>query len=302
MASPKDRVEITETENEFLLSIHASQKERAKKILGYRWDSQRMRWGYPKTVNSYDALIDEFGDDIIGDLTVARPSESLQTITEELHVENQGLKEEIAKIHKTLELITGAATNGKVSEIQALQSALAAKESELAEIRHRTQNLEKQLEEQLSVSGDSFKEVQRLRSANQRLELELEKQLTQGLKVDRQQWIRETVKDTTGGNEKFCLIADRLRLDATLPIQMLKELNSELRRVLNCDEPNATTYSLLMQAKDADVLTPRGLDLAHIIRKQRNIVAHEVADGYALQLRILLCLFAAALQWTEFVE
>jgi chromosome segregation ATPase len=260
-----------------------------------------VRWVYPKTVNSYDALIDEFGDDITGDLTIARPSKSLQTTTEELHVENQNLKEEIAKIHKTLELITGAATNGKVSEIQALQSALAAKESELAEIRHRTQNLEKQLEDQHSGSQDYFKELQRLRAKNQELERELEKQLNKGSKTDKQQWIKETVKASTGRNEKFCLIAERLQFNATLPIELVKELECELRRVLNCNDQNVTLRNLITQANDAGILTPRGLDLAHTIRKQRNIVAHEATDR-TLQVRILLCLFAAALLWTEFAE
>ncbi len=79
-------------------------------------------------------------------------------------------------------------------------------------------------------------------------------------------------------------------------------MKSELRRVLNCEDQNATTYDLLTQAKDAGVLTAKGLNLAHIIRKQRNVVAHEVTDGQTLQVRILLCLFPAALLWTEFVE
>jgi vacuolar-type H+-ATPase subunit I/STV1 len=214
----KHGVKIAQTETEFLLSIHASQKERAKTIPGYRWDTVRKYWVYPKTAKSYDALIDEFGDDLIGDLILTRPSNSEQAKTEDLQVENQGLKEEIAKIHKTLELISGTASDGRISETQALQSALAAKESELAEIRHRTQDLERQLEEKRSVSRDYFKEVERLRAANQKLQLELDKQSNQGSRVDRQQWIREIVKAATGDNEKFCLIADQVWFDATLPI------------------------------------------------------------------------------------
>lgn len=295
-------VKIAQTETEFLLSIHASQRERAKTIPGYRWDTVRKYWVYPKTARSYNALIDEFGDDLIGDLTLTRPSNSEQAKTEDLQVENQGLKEEIAKIHKTLELISGTASDGRTSETQALQSALAAKESELAEIRHRTQDLERQLEEKRSVTRDYFKEVERLRSANQKLQLELDKQSNQGSKVDRQQWIREIVKAATGDNEKFCLIAARLRFNATLPIELVKELERELRRILNCADRNATIHDLLTQANDAGVLTARGIDFAHIIRKQRNAVAHEVTDGQTLQVRILLCLCAAALLWTEFAE
>lgn len=302
MTFSRHSIQITETETEFLLSIHASRKERAKEIPSYRWDTERRCWVYPKTARSYDALIDEFGDDLIGDLTITRPSKPAQTKTEDLQIENQGFKEEILEIRKTLELISGKASDSRISETHALQSTLAAKEIELTEIRHRTQDLERRIEEQRSETQEYFKEVKRLRGANQRFQQELEQHSNHGSQAHIQQWLRETIKDATGRNEKFCLIADQLRFDATLPIQLLKELRSELRRVLNCDDQNATMYDLLAQAQDAGVLNARGINLAHLIRRQRNIVAHEVTDEYALQVRTLLCLFAAALLWTEFTE
>ena len=63
-------VQINETETEFILSIHASQKERAKVIPGYRWDTGRRCWIYPKTAKAYDAIIDEFAEYLVGDLPV----------------------------------------------------------------------------------------------------------------------------------------------------------------------------------------------------------------------------------------
>jgi hypothetical protein len=64
MNGTRHPVELRESDGEMLLFIHASQKERAKRIDGRRWDPGRCCWVYPKTANCYDAIIGEFGDDM----------------------------------------------------------------------------------------------------------------------------------------------------------------------------------------------------------------------------------------------
>jgi hypothetical protein len=73
MAGIKYQVELRETNTEFLLFIHASQKERAKEIEGRRWDTERRCWVYPKTPRVYDAIIAEFGDDMASS-SIKRPT------------------------------------------------------------------------------------------------------------------------------------------------------------------------------------------------------------------------------------
>ena len=57
------RIEVTETEEDYEVKIAAGERERAKKIPGRRWDTQRKRWVYPKTMACYRALEREFKRD-----------------------------------------------------------------------------------------------------------------------------------------------------------------------------------------------------------------------------------------------
>jgi hypothetical protein len=57
-----------------------------------------------------------------------------------------------------------------------------------------------------------------------------------------------------------------------------------------------------MRAKDADLLSQEAINLAHIIRSQRNILAHEKIDIRTHQARVLLMLFAAAVLWSLLPE
>ncbi len=56
-------IEVTENEWQFLVRIHASQKERASRIPGRRWNPEIGRWVYPKSTTTYDALTEEFKRD-----------------------------------------------------------------------------------------------------------------------------------------------------------------------------------------------------------------------------------------------
>ncbi|NDJ19261.1 formylglycine-generating enzyme family protein [Myxacorys almedinensis] len=78
MSLSKHSAQLAETNTEFLLSIHASQKNRAKTIPGYWWDINRQCWVYPKTASNYHKLINEFGNDLFGDLTIACPDKPVQ--------------------------------------------------------------------------------------------------------------------------------------------------------------------------------------------------------------------------------
>ena len=302
MVFPKHSIYITETETEFLLSIHASQKDRAKKIVGCRWVPDQRCWVYPKTARVYDALIEEFSDDLVGDLTIIRPGKLLETKTEHIEVEAKDIKQEVEKIHKTLELISGVKSEAKESETIILQRDLARKENELTKIRYRVQELERHLEEQRVNNQELNIAFKQLQETNQALKLNLESQSSQVSVADYKQWIREKAKDAAGGNKKFCLLVDRLHFNHSLPIDLVVEMEKELRRVLKCHDRSITLYDLLIQSNNEGILTSKELDLAHSIRKQRNLLAHEVIEKETLVARLLFCLFAAALLWSEFPE
>ena len=66
--------------------------------------------------------------------------------------------------------------------------------------------------------------------------------------------------------------------------------------------PGLSLHDLITMARDSESLTEKGIDLAHTIRRHRNILTHENTDGRTHSARVLLCLFAAALLWPEFSE
>lgn len=59
---------LKESETEWLLFIHASQRDRAKKLDGRRWDPSRRCWVYPKSTAILQAIQQEFGDDVVSDI------------------------------------------------------------------------------------------------------------------------------------------------------------------------------------------------------------------------------------------
>jgi hypothetical protein len=74
-------------------------------------------------------------------------------------------------------------------------------------------------------------------------------------------------------------LIDQLKMDVTFPIELAKRLEHKLRVLLACADRSLKLHDLITQAKDAEFLTEEAIDLAHIIRKQRNIIAHEQLDA-----------------------
>jgi hypothetical protein len=153
----------------------------------------------------------------------------------------------------------------------------------------RQQCLERPLE------GKSSAKKENLTDSTQTL-----KQFNQRLTIDSKDQLIEDAKEASGQNNKFCMLVDKLPLDQSFPIDLAKELERELRRILNCNDRDATLGLLIRKASEANAITDMGVDLAHTIRKQRNFIAHERIDRKSLQAQIYLCLFSAALLWQEF--
>jgi len=95
---------------------------------------------------------------------------------------------------------------------------------------------------------------------------------------------------------------DQLKMDVTFPIELVKGLEHKLRVLLACADRSLKLHDLIMQAKDVEFLSAEAIDLAHIIRKQRNIIAHERLDVRTHVGRILFSLFAASLLWPQLLE
>ena len=84
---------------------------------------------------------------------------------------------------------------------------------------------------------------------------------------------------TTGNDVTFKLTLDRLSLDSSLPIEFAKIIDRALRTILKANDPDLSLHDLIVQARDAELLSDEAIDLAHTIRKQRNIIAHRDVEN-----------------------
>lgn len=277
-------IEFKETSSEYLLYVPYAEKERAKRIDGRRWDPSRKCWVYPKTKRVYQALVAEFGDESSLQ-SLSRPDDSAEVPRSRLQEDNQRLREQLTEIQSTLEsLSTADQQNG---EIRALRVALRSKNEEIERLESRLRSKEDELGEmraELSTTYDRLTETQN-HAAHE----------DSGISIG--QLAKEAAKNSTGGNERFARVVDRFPLDAMFPLQIAKSLEAALRYRLENSDRDASLFDLISEARDAELLPDEAFDLAHTIRRQRNMLAHYEVDPRTQPGRILLVLFASAILW-----
>lgn len=77
---------LQETTNDYLLATNYYQKDRAKAIIGHRWDPKTKCWRFPRTEESYQAIMEEFREDLQG-IIPDPPSLSIPS-NKEIHIDN----------------------------------------------------------------------------------------------------------------------------------------------------------------------------------------------------------------------
>jgi hypothetical protein len=277
---------LEETETEYFLKIPYEQRDRAKAISGRRWDENRKCWVYPRTARIYDALIGEFGEDLVS-LNITRPKiTSEKDITESLRVENQNLRDQMAKMNELMKSITKA---GHTSQSSA--------ESENQTLKLALSTLEKELRFSRDCLIDAEKEKIYLKHQVQEIKQETNRIIKENAPKDFNSYLKELVKNATGGDRDFCVIIDRIGFSKSAPIEITKHLESALRNLLAIKDRNIKLHELIARGRDSEILSDEAIQLAHLIRRQRNILAHEDVDQRTNSARIILVLFAAALLW-----
>lgn len=244
--------------DEYLLSIPAAQKERAKGIPGRRWDIERKVWKFKRTQEAYDALIAEFGDDL-AEITITRPSSP----------EDSGnLQRPKWPYPSNQPSVVPAKPPSSIDDSShtTLQSRLAELENELDSSRKRIAELE------LAKDPSSVEGFVAFAIATARGNAQLKKIIT----------------DHIVGDSHF---------DSRLPIVLATELERHLRKKLKLTDPILKLHDILGLAKEADLLSGDNIDFAHIIRKQRNFFAHQNVDRNVEVMRILFTISAASLLW-----
>jgi hypothetical protein len=284
------KIILAQSDNNFLLFIHYKFKDRAKSISGYKWDSSRKCWLFPKNKNTYDAIIGEFGSELIMEGISRSEILSKSPTISEMVVQNENLKNELGKIQKSLELIskTGNKNNNE------LEKKLAENENLILEKTKHISSLENKV---FNLDNELTETRNRLNASQERNKVEL------GFDEFEKQ-VFDLAVDATGGDKKFINLIDNLKLNNELPNKITKSLSNELFKMLDIN-PFDRDYNLarlLEEARDSQDLENDAFYLSQTIRRQRNIVIHESVHEKTYQARNLLCIFAAALVWPELPE
>ena len=114
--------------------------------------------------------------------------------------------------------------------------------------------------------------------------------------------LRELAIAAANDHGKFTQMISSTSISTELPLALSRHLETALRVMNKNLDRSDTLHDLITFTREAQRLTPEGIDMAHLIRKQRNIVAHSKADPHTVPARAVLCLFAAAILWPEFPD
>ena len=287
-------IKLTETTTEYLLAIPAVEKERAKKIQGRKWDSTRVCWVYPKTKAIYDQLMTEFGEDFAKN-EIQRPMEAENRGTGNQPGEKpeDDLKRELEDIKASLQKMT----EGVFTQDSGLLNQLTQQVNTLNNTLEITQiQLSKKEQEYIRLLNNYHlleKQITNLQNANRT-------RLQNSDKFDR--IVKEKAMDATSQDTSFCLMIENLPLDKTMVLEITNNLERKLRKELNENNRNSKLSDLIFKAKEEDKLPPEALDFAHLIRRERNNIAHGQTYSKTDDARVILCLFAAALLWPDLPE
>lgn len=124
-------IRVYENETNFLVEIPASQKIRASRIAGRRWDPNFVAWIYPKTIDCYEALKTEFQKDADffdirkpkrQPILEARASISHDDLNSEFEREWRELSEHTSNIHSNFSEVSGK-LDFLVSTVKSLEDA-----------------------------------------------------------------------------------------------------------------------------------------------------------------------------------
>jgi hypothetical protein len=274
-------IRFAENEREYLLEIPIQQKDRAKGIEGRRWDPRRKRWVYPRTLRSYKALLAEFGDEP-SFAEISQPS----SVKPEVQLDQdriRSLEEKIREVEASFQVL-GNATQQKDPE-PGLKELIATKDEKIDDLR-------KEAERANAAEALVQSELARLKEQVRLLE---QREVPKVQKLG--DLARAAAKVATGEDQDFVDLVDRLSLSPIFPLEITKQIEKHLRDRLDNFDPKASLFDLLVDARERELLPDEALDLAHTIRRQRNILAHSEVDPVTNPARTLLVLFAGAVLW-----
>lgn len=143
-------------------------------------------------------------------------------------------------------------------------------------------------------------ETDQLRSANAELRQRLEKANTADSPLSSTlDAVRQIAVQVAQGDTEFADYVGRIPLDESLPLVLMKLVAGSLRGLLGTADRSLSVNDMLSAAERRKLLPGSATDAAHVIRRQRNLIAHESVAPETVPARASMSLLAAALYWRE---
>ncbi|MDE0043044.1 MAG: hypothetical protein OXT74_13475, partial [Candidatus Poribacteria bacterium] len=179
----EDEIVITETENEFHLKIPANQRTRAKKIEGREWKPTLKRWVYPRSMQTFNALVAEFQSDLSSSSSFTSPElspntetakfrleketgslkakiKALETEVNEKNLENKGLKKRLAHFEASHEI--------NITETAALKTEIVTLKAVAVQRQQDDENLHRR---HIDLQEENAKHQEEIDSLKARIEM-----------------------------------------------------------------------------------------------------------------------------------
>lgn len=217
-------IRVEATENEYLVYIPASQRERAKRIRPREWDSRRVCWVYPQDRDIYSALQAEFGNDPAAAFAISQPKpavgggkeqkqahelQTLESSLSQLRKQNRELTESNRRLCADRDrLATGMAEDLRVSRLEnisltsELRQATEHAEKLSSEGTQATRELTARIEEQKSEIGVLDRHNERLREENAALSSKIDQEAMKRGRLERETAVAGRVKEREIANLK----------------------------------------------------------------------------------------------------
>ncbi|MBM9514991.1 hypothetical protein [Desulfogranum marinum] len=279
-------INIFEDASHFLIRIHADNRDRAKKIPGRKWDGLRKLWVCPKTMPSYQALINEFKQDA-DTFAIDKPDQKANNkVPPRPQTQNQYSSSFNGDFYDEEYVSSSRPNNGVNIQremsairglIEGLKSHAFGQQNSLEEIQQSQQRSEDILTENLKPA-----KVVKTRSV-----------IPKELKLSRKKDISLlentifAIACNLAGNERDFMDVIGSEGLLTLPQTFITSTHERLKKHLEecfCDsQPFPGFYYLLKHLKDEELIfnsrddNVRVLDSLHMLNNHRNKIAHPEA-------------------------
>ena len=107
--------------------------------------------------------------------------------------------------------------------------------------------------------------------------------------------IRKVAKQCVGDNKRFLKIIEETEFDLTLPIELPKKVINILKTILKTQDQDCDFADLIGESRKKNLLSADAYSLLHVIRRQRNIFAHDPIKPNTRYMRVIFLVAAFAL-------